>query len=205
MKMKESKPKRNFAEISSRASVDAKLTQAALHLSYNFEQYVNFRERIITIAGDIDLDQFLRFDAALTELETQSKATVTIKINSGGGEVYQALAIIGRLKASKCKIVTEGYGEIMSSATMILAAGDKRRISKYSTFMHHESSYGLEGRHSNNVHMVRRYAHEEDLWAQWMEEFTGTEAKFWLKTGKAKDAYFNADQLHELGVVDEIF
>ena len=100
-----------------------------LHLKYLFDQAINFKDRVITIDSDIDGELFAWIDAALTELESHSRKAITVRIRSEGGDVYKALAIIGRLKKSKCQIVTEGYGCIMSAATMILACGDIRRIS----------------------------------------------------------------------------
>lgn len=199
------KPKRNLLSTSVKANVDSKLTQAALILEYAFEHNVNFKERIITISREIDEVEFDRIDNALTELESQNRQSVTIRINSPGGEVYQALAIIGRLRRSPCRIVTEGYGHVMSAATLILAAGDKRRISSYSFFMHHEASYGVEGRHSQIKDYVKQADREENKWAQWMSEFTKKDKAFWLKHGVGSDAYFEAEELISLGVVDEVF
>ncbi len=199
------KPRRNLLSSSVRANVDSKLTQAALILEYAFEYNVNFKERIITISKEIDAEEFNRIDNALTELESQNRKSVTIRINSPGGEVYQALAIIGRLKRSPCNIITEGYGHVMSAATLILAAGDRRKISTYAFFMHHESSYGVDGRHSEIKAAVKQAEAEEHKWAQWMAELTSKDKKFWLTTGVTTDAYFDAEELMKLGVVDEIF
>lgn len=199
------KSTRNFLTLSQKSNVDSKLTQAALLLEYSFGYKVDFKNRIILISGDIDQEAFEVVEAALTEMESQSRSTVTVKINSPGGEVYHALAIIGRLKESKCKIVTKGYGHIMSAATMILAAGDERMISRFSFFMHHESSYGVEGKHSEIKNEVGQMEKEEQCWAQWMEEFTKKPKKFWLSTGVGKNSYFSPEELIELGVADEIF
>lgn len=206
MKKLNRKPKRNnLLSASARAGVDSKLTQAALILEYAFEHNVNFKERTILISREIDEKEFDRIDNALTELESQNRKSVTIRINSPGGQVYQALAIIGRLKRSPCHIVTEGYGHVMSAATLILAAGDRRKISAYAFFMHHESSYGLEGRHSQIKDAVKQAEREEQKWAEWMAEFTKKDKAFWVKTGVTTDAYYEADELLKLGVVDEIF
>lgn len=196
---------KNLINSSNRINVDSKLTQIALLLEYAFEHKVDFKNRIIKLSKDIDAEEFDRVDTALTEMESQSRAGVTIKINSSGGEVYHALAIIGRLKKSKCKITTEGYGHVMSAATMILAAGDSRHISKYAFFMHHEASYEVDGRHSFVKNEVKQKDKEEELWSKWMEELTKTPMKFWLKQGIGKDAYFSAEELLKLGVVDEVF
>ncbi len=199
------KPRRNnLLSASVKTGVDNKLTQAALILEYAFEYNVNFKERTISISREIDEKEFDRIDNALTEMESQNRKAITIRINSPGGQVYQALAIIGRMKRSQCQIITEGYGHVMSAATMILAAGDKRKISKYAFFMHHEASYGVDGRHSEIKDMVKQTEKEEEQWCEWMAEFTKKPKAFWMKSGVRVDAYFSANELMELGVADEV-
>ena len=176
-----------------------------LNLKYAFEHGDNFKARTIPLVGEIDSDKFQLIDTALTEMERHNQKSVTIRINSEGGSEYDALAIIGRLENSKCRIITEGYGCVMSAATLILASGDKRRISKFSWFMHHEGSYNADGRHSEIKELVKQREREEDQWAVVMAEYTKQPKSFWKKYGTYKDAYFNSTQLLELGVVDEIF
>jgi ATP-dependent Clp protease protease subunit len=180
------------------------LTQAALILEYAFEYNVNFKERTILISREIDEIEFNRVENALTEMESQNRKSITIRINSPGGQVYQAMAIIGRMKRSPCQIITEGYGHVMSAATLILAAGDKRKISPYTFFMHHEGSYGVEGRHSAIKDIVKQTDREEEKWCEWMGQFTKKPKSFWAKSGVRVDARFEADELLEFGVVDEI-
>lgn len=202
-KRKTFRPNRNF-DFTGKSTTESKVSQLELHLETLITHGINFRDRIITIKDEIDSNAFALIDAGLSEMESQSKATVTIRINSPGGLVYDALAIIGRLRASKCKIVTEGYGHVMSAATLILACGDERRISSYSWFMTHEASYETKGSHSENKRMVKQAEREEEQWAKWMEEHTTKDSKFWRKVVSDKDAYFSPAQLVELGVVDEV-
>ena len=140
----------------------------------------------------------------MAEFERVSKKGVTIKIHSGGGSVYEALAIVGRLRASKCHITTEGYGHMMSAATLILSCGDKRRVSEYAFFMHHESSYGLSGRHSEVKAEVEQMEQEERKWAKWMANFTGREEEYWYEIGKHVNLYLDAYQCLDHGIADEV-
>ena len=177
----------------------------SLRLEYVFDKGINFRDRIIQVTGEIeDNSSFDWLDAALTEMERGSKKAITLKINSPGGSVYEALGMVGRLAASKCQIITEGYGQIMSAATLLLACGDKRRISKYAFFMHHEASYYVEGRHDTVASTVSQMEREERLWSRWMEEFSTQPAEFWYSKGKQRDFYLTAEECQIYGVVDEI-
>lgn len=189
-----------------RASLDSKIAATTLHLEYFFGHGVNFRDRIYQITGEIEFPAFDHLDAALTEFEKENaRKTITIRINSPGGSVYEALAIIGRLRKSPCHIVTEAYGHVMSAATLILASGDRRKMSEFSWIMHHESSYVSEGRHSQNKAAVAQAEREEDAWAHWMGQLTGRPKAFWKQEGVSIDGYYDAVQALELGIIDEVF
>lgn len=183
-----------------------------LHLDTQFTRGINFEDRIIILSGTIDQPMFDNIEIALTIMENEdAEKPVTIKINSPGGSVDEALAIVGRMKESKCVIETKGYGAIMSAATLILAAGDKghRHISKYARFMHHCSSYEVDTtRHSEMKDIISAMEKDEEAWASNMAELTkktNKSKKFWKEQGSKKDAYFNAKDLVRLGVVDDIF
>lgn len=198
-------PRRAVSKLGPNVSTEDRLTHASLLLGYLFEDGVDFQRRAIRLTGDVDTEMFEKLDAAMTEMEAESKKAITIKIDSYGGDVYQAMAIVGRIRESKCQIVTKGYGPIMSAATLILAAGDKRYVSRHSWLMHHEASYETGGRHSEIKALVIQSDREERQWSEWMAEFSNQSAEFWLKTGTNTDAYFSAEQLLKYGVIDGIF
>jgi len=181
------------------------LERKSLQMQYSFEWGVDVENRVIRISGEIGPGYFDFLDAALCELEHQSKGGITIRINCPGGEVYEALAMSGRMRASKRLIITEGYGHIMSAATLLLASGDKRKMSHLAHFMHHESSYILEGPHHYIKNEVEQADREHAQWCKVMEELTGTSVNFWLTEGVGKNAYFDAETCKNLGIVDEVF
>lgn len=202
-KRKIQSPKKVF-DIGGKQSADTKLTQLGIHLETLLQHGINFRDRIITIKEEIDADLFGKIDAALSEMESDNRKAITIRINSEGGSVYDALAIVGRLKSSKCRIITIGFGAVMSAATLILACGDERKMSDLAWFMHHESQYAVEGSHKQIQDAVAQAEKEENQWAKWMGEYSNKDAKFWRKVASDKDAYFTAQELLDLGVIDEI-
>lgn len=207
MKKRGVSPKKTgIGDVGERATVENKLTKAAMLLEYQFEYGVNFKERIINITGEIDEETFDLVDAAMTELESQNKRDIVIKINSEGGSVYQAMAIIGRIKESKCGVITKGYGAVMSAATLILASGTRKRmLSRDAEFMHHEASYAIEDRHSQIKALVLQTEKEEKKWSERMAECSNKDAAFWLEKGVGVDVYFTAQELLEMEVVDELF
>lgn len=198
------KPRRNFFDFTSKQPADFKTSQLEIHLEALFDRGINFRDRIITISQEIDAELFLLVDGAITEMEAHNRRAITIRINSEGGSVYDALAIVGRLQNSKCKIITEGYGCIMSAAVLVLACGKERKISNLAWFMTHESAYEVSGRHTEIKDYVKQAEREEVQWAECMAKYSTQDSKFWRDIQHRKDTYFNAQELLQIGVVDEV-
>ena len=175
-------------------------------LTQLFTRNFSITDRTVIITGSIPHDGtlFSWFDACMTVLEQKNRQTIIVKINSHGGSVYEAGAIVGRINASKCKVITEGYGAVMSAATLILASGDRRKISKYSWCMHHEGSNVLIGSVSELNDQLIQAKREEDVWAQWMAELTKKDKQYWLKQGVRTDLYLSADEAIEVGIADEV-
>lgn len=199
------KPRKSIANIGSRASIDAKLAAEAMTLQLMFDYGIDPISRTINLTGEVTEVMYDLFEIGMTYLESKSKATITVKINSPGGSTYDAMGIIGRLRESKCRIVTKGYGQVMSAATLILASGDKRLMSSEGFFMWHEASYEMGGRHSENKALIRQVEREEKFWCKRMAERSSKPESFWQKQGIGADAYFDAKELLQLGVVDELF
>lgn len=183
--------------------------QDRMDANTNFENSIGWgvdvKNRVIRLSNDIEASMFDLVDAGLTELEAISKKAITVRISSYGGGCYEALAIIGRLERSKCKIITEGYGPVMSAALVILASGDERRLSRRAWVMHHEPSYGVEGRHNDMKHTINQMEREELERCRLMEEFTGTKASFWMAQGRNLDKYFSAEECLQFNIVDKLF
>jgi ATP-dependent protease ClpP protease subunit len=178
----------------------------ALHLEHLFAQNVNFKDRIITLADEVSTSMFLKLDSALSEMESYNNKTITIRLFSEGGSVEAALAIVGRIRATKCNVVVEAYGYVQSAAVLILASGNKRRMSKYSMVMHHEPSYNVgDSKHSEVRDKWENEEKLEELWCQFMAEFTKKPKKFWKNNGVKKDLWLSPKDLLKLGVIDEIF
>ena len=175
-----------------------------LRLQYLNDKGIDFQNRTIHIVGDITDEQFKKLDIHMTELEKEGRGNINIKICSEGGCPYAAAAMVGRIRQSSRKIVTYGYGNVWSSATLIFVCGDERRISKYCDFMYHESSYSVEGRHQNIMAEATQKAKLEQAWATWMSEFTNEGMLFWLGVGTGTDYHLSPEKCIELGVADKI-
>ena len=71
--------------------------------------------------------------------------TITVGINSYGGEVGQGLAIYNALKRSPAKVTTRCDGFACSAASIVFAAGDNRIMSDASLLMIHNAWAYAEG------------------------------------------------------------
>lgn len=161
--------------------------------------------RKIHIAGEITDESFILFNRKLDKLEAMNKESVQVTLLSGGGDAYTALAFFDRIKASKCHIDVVATGLVASAATLILAAGDRRFMTKSSWVMTHEDQANIESGDSVSK-IEKNAAHSrrlEDQWCKILASVTKTPAKKWDILNKA-ETYLTPQQCLELGLIEEI-
>lgn len=92
------------------------------------------------LPGYIGQDEFLE------DLQNiKDKSTITVHINSGGGDLYSGLAIYNRLKALPGNVITVNDGIAASAASLIFQAGKTRRMNAGSNLMAHGAAGFLFG------------------------------------------------------------
>lgn len=173
-------------------------------LQFAMDYGVHYEQRTILINGTINYNFVRLVDAALTEFELEPDRPVTIRINSSGGGLYEAFAIVGRITSSPCHIITEGYGQVMSAATIILACGDERRMSKYTWFMWHEVAAGYEGKVTELKGEIKQLQQEHEQFLRMITEFSNKPLKYWKAKGVEDDFFMNAKQCKAVGLIEEI-
>lgn len=181
-------------------------------LKYNIdvqmERGVSLRNRMFTLTGEVNLDMFHRTEACLNIFESENNKTITIKLCSEGGDIYAALAIVGRIKASPCNIRIEAYGQIMSAATAIFACGDVRVASRYTTFMFHQCAISLPDQSTKRRDVrdeLLQSEHEDELFSHILAEHSSEDVNYWQElVESAQNMYMTAEQCKALGVVDKI-
>lgn len=132
---------------------------------------------------------------------------LTLYINSTGGDLYNAFALIDVMRNSHHPVRTIAVGSAMSAAFLIFAAGHKgeRYASKNTSFMCHQYSDSLSGKH----HDLRATMRDGELCNQKMvdllKDATGlTATKIKSKLLPASDVYLTAEECIELGVADHL-
>jgi ATP-dependent Clp protease protease subunit len=133
---------------------------------------------------------------------------LTLYINSDGGSLQDAFALIDVMRKSNKPVHTIGLGSVCSSAFLIFSSGTKgyRYISPTASIMCHQYTDGLTGKY----HDIKATAKEHDLINKRMvnlfKECTDLSLQqINKKLLPASDAYFTAEELIELGVADHIF
>jgi ATP-dependent Clp protease, protease subunit len=133
---------------------------------------------------------------------------LTLYVNSDGGSLQDAFALIDVMRKSKKPVHTIGIGSICSSAFMIFAAGEKghRLISPTATAMCHQYTDALTGKY----HDIKATSKEHELinkrMVDLLKEFTDqNSATIKRKLLAPSDSYFTAEELIELGVADGVF
>ncbi len=157
---------------------------------------------IIRISEELSMESFKLFSKKLAKIE-DSEDRIIIELASPGGDSYAALAYSARMRRSPLLIIVEAYGEVASAAVLVLASGDKRKMTSEAWVMVHENAGPLEGtvvQLEKETHQLRRL---EQQWAELLAERTNTLAEVW--TALHKDTtYLNAEQCLKLGLIDEV-
>ena len=142
------------------------------------------------------------------ENASDEEKELTIYVNSEGGSINDAFALIDMMRHSKHTINTVGLGSVMSSAFLIFAAGTRgyRYISKNASILSHQYSDELsETKH----HDIKSFAKECDNTNERMvnllktcTDLNGSTIK--RKLLPASDVWLTAEELVELGIADHI-
>lgn len=173
-----------------------------------FSQGIDTVSRSFSFTGEIDDKSFEIVDIKMTILEqANKKAPITIKLNSPGGAVTAAWSIASRIQRSTCPVNIEVHGEASSAATIILACGKKRSVSRFSTLVFHETRFDeVTGKLSDLKDLVTRWTREQHVYATFLASKSKKSAKFWNRVmNTKKDIYLTPAQLLAMGLIDEVF
>ena len=140
-------------------------------------------------------------------LETAKEKTLTLYINSTGGDLYQAFGLIDVMQASPHVVRCIGIGSVMSSAFLIFAAGDRghRYAAKNTSFMCHQFTSGMDAKY----HDLKAEMKETELLNEKMigilKEATGlAPSVIKKKLLPPSDVYLTAQEVLDLGIADNI-
>ena len=161
------------------------------------------------INGDIDEESVKEAIKWLIyeNLEKSKDKVLTIYINSCGGNLTDAFALIDIMKQSKHTIRTIGIGNVMSAAFLIFAAGDKgeRYVAKNTSIMCHQFTDSMDDKYHNLKAAMKETEHLNKRMVDILTEATGlVPSKVKAKLLPPSDVYLTAEELLEYGVADHI-
>ena len=95
---------------------------------FNAEDRIDIKlleNSVFFLTGEIAEENIAKCIKWLTyeNLDTKAEKVLTLYVNSTGGDLYQALALIDMMTTSKYTIRTIGIGTVMSAAFLIVASG----------------------------------------------------------------------------------
>jgi len=174
-------------------------------------QELKFQEAgVHFLIGDIEeenINEAIKWLVA-ENIDSKDNKTLTLYVNSQGGDLYQTLALIDVMRISRLPIRTIGYGSVMSGAFLIVAAGTKgqRYITENCGIMCHQFSMSEE---VGKYHDIKATRKETDRLNQAMSDVLKSATELDAKTIKSKllpahDVYMTAREMIEYQAADHI-
>ena len=168
---------------------------------------LDYKDSIIFINSEINdqsLSDLIIRMRSLLQRRKDKDAPVNLMINSPGGDVHEMLGIIDYIESLDVKVNTICRGRAFSAAAIILTCGTgSRMMSKRSTVMFHQSSSFLGGKMSDITAYLDNVKTLEVSIYEMLASRTKKDAAWW-KDNMKSDLYLSAEQLLEIGVIDQI-
>lgn len=128
-------------------------------------------------------------------------------INSPGGEVPSAFALIDTMKGSKIPVYTYGLGEIASCGLLTFMAGEKgkRFITRNTAILSHQFSWGSMGKEHELMASVKEFNNTSQRIIDHYKRCTGqTEATIKKYLLPPEDVWLTPKEAVKYGIADQI-
>ena len=162
------------------------------------------------ITGDINdesVDKAIRWLIYENATGDGTGKTLTLYINSTGGSLTDAFALIDIMRNSKFVVQTIAIGNVMSSAFLIFSAGDKghRYVAKNTSGMCHQFTDSMDSKYHDIKSAMKESESLNERMIALLVETTGLpRAKVRTKLLGPSDIYLSAEEMVEFGVADHI-
>ena len=164
------------------------------------------KQRIITLFAQITNDAAKDTISQMWGLAAVSGEPVTLLINSPGGEVPHALAIVQAMEACPVEVNTIAMGRVFSGGVIILVAGHVRRAFPRTLFMTHEFQNTKEV--SAGYRSLKRSRKSDDWTYETLVYHFSHYTKQLVSEVKKKllstEYYFDENEALKMGLIDEI-
>ena len=138
---------------------------------------------------------------------SQRPNELTLVINSPGGQVHSAFALIDTMKGSAIPVKTVGLGMIASCGLLTFMSGTKGRrvITPNTSILSHQYSWGSGGKEHELFARVREFELSTDRMIQHYKKCTGlSEKKVRDVLLPPEDRWLSAKEAVKYGIADKI-
>ena len=128
-------------------------------------------------------------------------------LNSGGGDLQAAFALIDTMKGSAIPVRTVGLGCVASAAVLIFISGEKghRVLTPNTSILSHQFSWGTYGKEHELFATVREYELTTKRMINHYKKCTGlNEKKIREFLLPAQDVWLEAREAKKLGLCDSV-
>lgn len=132
---------------------------------------------------------------------------LTLMINSPGGDLHAAFALIDIMRGSKIPVRTVGIGQIASCGLLTFMSGAKghRILTPNTSILSHQYSWGSFGKEHELFARVREFEMTSDRLLEHYKKCTGLDEKTIKKVLlPAEDVWLTAEKAVTLGIADEV-
>ena len=182
----------------------------------NWYSIKNSIKNKLSIAIDEEIGSFgIDAKTFIDEVKASGYKDIELTINSGGGSVFDALAIYDFLKNSNYTVNVKIEGLAASAATIIALAGDNKPVmTENSFFMIHNAWMPVVSMSGMNSDEIREYTEELEKQAELMDKINLKLAKIYSNTTgvelseiqsmMANETWLTAEEAKEYNFIGEI-
>lgn len=167
--------------------------------------YVAQHQDAVFLTGEVTGQMYNEFIPAIhAAVAAAGNRAITVYINSGGGSIIEAFAIISLLQLVCPRgFNTHAIGWVGSAATLISMSGNVRYSAPTTEFVLHELWIDTSGRHGEAK--ARRKFHD-DVMARLVEHYGhhSRMSRNQILKALTSEYWLNANEALHLGLIDEI-
>ena len=169
----------------------------------------NTNDSFFTLFGDIDEDsgQAVVDWILSNNYEDNPPEILTLMLNTCGGELASAFAIIDVIRGSHIPVRTIGIGQVASAGVLILAAGEPgmRIIGENCSVMSHQYFYGSSGKYHELMAAQKEFSNIQKRIIKFLVKVTKmTEEDVDKHLMPAHDAYLTVEEAVQFGICDHV-
>ena len=160
---------------------------------------------VVDVTGVIGWDdaQCLEFADKLKAAANQGASSITLRVNSPGGDVFSALSMYDAIRSCKIPVRAEVHGLAASAASLLCMAADTVAMSESAKFMVHQPYAGVWGNPDEIMNYAAMLIKERE---RMFAIYGGKCGKSWEQVSNDHKAsvYYSAAEAIAYGFVDEV-